>query len=101
MGMSINSRWARRALAAVGVGLAVLVVGAGVGAASRADRSEIAGDQCSQLPGHSQLQRALAGARAAANGGFDLEMWGTVVDRDGEVCAVAFTGGDRWRPPAS
>jgi uncharacterized protein GlcG (DUF336 family) len=29
------------------------------------------------------------------NGGFGLNMWGTVVNRDGEVCAVAFTGGDR------
>jgi len=55
----------------------------------------MAGGQCSQLPGHSQLQKALADARAAANGGFNLDMWGTVVDRDGEVCAVAFTGGDR------
>lgn len=46
-----------------------------------------------------QLKDALEDARAEANGGFDLEMWGTVVDRDGRVCAVAFTGntrGDQW-----
>jgi uncharacterized protein GlcG (DUF336 family) len=89
---SKRPRWARRALAAAGVGLAALVVTAGVALATR---SEMAGGQCSQLPGHSQLQKALAEARAASNGGFNLEMWGTVVDRDGEVCAVAFTGGDR------
>jgi hypothetical protein len=38
-------------------------------------------------------------ARSASNGGFDLDMWGTVVNRDGDVCAVAFTGallGDQW-----
>ena len=34
-------------------------------------------------------------AQAQANGGFALHMWATVVNRDGEVCAVAFTGGDR------
>src|SRR5213078_5258148 len=42
---------------------------------------------------------ALATARNAANGGFNLDMWATVVNRDGVVCAVAFTGvnrGDQW-----
>jgi uncharacterized protein GlcG (DUF336 family) len=29
------------------------------------------------------------------NGGFNLDMWATVVNRDGVVCAVAFTGNDR------
>lgn len=29
------------------------------------------------------------------NGGFGLEMWATLVDRDGFVCAVAFSGSDR------
>jgi hypothetical protein len=47
---------------------------------------------CSQLPTHAQLQAALAYARAQANGGFNLDMWGTIVNRDGVVCAVAFTG---------
>ena len=28
------------------------------------------------------------------NAGFNLDMWGTVVNRSGEVCAVAFTGTD-------
>ncbi len=31
----------------------------------------------------------------AQNGGFGLNMWGTIVDRDGVVCFVAFTGSDR------
>ena len=44
---------------------------------------------------HAELQTALSAARAETNGGFNLDMWGTVVDRDGIVCAVAFTGSDR------
>jgi len=47
---------------------------------------------CKDLPSHSALQSALKSARTAENGGFDLDMWGTVVNRDGEVCAVAYTG---------
>jgi len=54
---------------------------------------------CRDLPTHGQLKRALEAARAQSNGGFNLDMWGTVVNRDGVVCAVAFTGnhrGDQW-----
>ena len=50
---------------------------------------------CSALPSHAALKAALTAARAAANGGFNLDMWGTIVNRDGVVCAVAFTGEDR------
>jgi len=50
---------------------------------------------CADLPSHAQLKAALETARAAANGGFNLDMWATVVNRDGLVCAVAFTGNDR------
>src|SRR3954454_19538295 len=50
---------------------------------------------CSGLPQHAQLRSALTHARKQANGGFNLDMWGTVVNRDGVVCAVAFTGEDR------
>ena len=53
------------------------------------------GSACAGLPTHTELAAALASARAENNGGFDLEMWGTLVNRDGIVCAVAFTGGDR------
>src|SRR5882757_4532178 len=50
---------------------------------------------CAGLPTHSQLKTALENARAQSNGGFNLDMWGTIVNRDGIVCAVAFTGSDR------
>jgi uncharacterized protein GlcG (DUF336 family) len=48
---------------------------------------------------HTALKAALIEATAANNGGFALDMWGSVVNRDGVVCAVAYTGddrGDQW-----
>jgi uncharacterized protein GlcG (DUF336 family) len=58
---------------------------------------------CSDLPSHAALRTALRavapGSSSAANGGFNLHMWATVVNRDGVVCAVVFTGedrGDQW-----
>jgi len=50
---------------------------------------------CSALPGHHALKEALISAQKQSNGGFGLEMWGAMVDRDGQVCAIAFTGSDR------
>ena len=50
---------------------------------------------CAGLPGHDTLEAALTSARAMPNGGFNLDMWGAVVNRDGIVCAVAFTGANR------
>ncbi len=58
----------------------------------------LAGDEavnCQGLPGYSALKSALTTARGQSNGGFNLDMWATVVNRDGLVCAVAFTGADR------
>src|SRR6187551_1862551 len=57
------------------------------------------GSACKDVPSYTALRAALEAARAQPNGGFNLEMWGTVVNRDGVVCAVAFTGnsrGDQW-----
>jgi uncharacterized protein GlcG (DUF336 family) len=54
---------------------------------------------CKDVPSFTQLQTALKNARAEKNGGFNLDMWGTIVNRAGEVCAVAKTGvatGDQW-----
>lgn len=54
---------------------------------------------CDSLPNWQQLKEALTAARKEANGGFDLNMWGTVVNTDGTVCAVTYTGtqyGDQW-----
>jgi uncharacterized protein GlcG (DUF336 family) len=50
---------------------------------------------CSGLPGWSQLRAALISATTTETSGLTNQMWGTIVDRDGIVCAVAFTGNDR------
>ena len=52
--------------------------------------------QCRNLPvSHSSLTAALEAAVATETSGLDLDMWATVVDRDGVVCFVAFSGDDR------
>jgi uncharacterized protein GlcG (DUF336 family) len=66
-----------------------------MGAFATASNIALADSTCATLPNHAALKTALIAARGEANGGFNLDMWGAVVDRDGIVCAVAFTGGDR------
>jgi uncharacterized protein GlcG (DUF336 family) len=54
---------------------------------------------CNNLPSHAELTAALETAVATNTGGFGLEMWGTIVNREGEVCVVARSGddpGDQW-----
>jgi uncharacterized protein GlcG (DUF336 family) len=78
----------RRVASAVLLGS--LTLGVGVARADDDDRG-----QCRGLPSQSALRNALEAAQAQQNGGFGLQMWATVVNRDGVVCAVAFTGNDR------
>jgi len=49
---------------------------------------------CASLPDYLQLKRALMAARSAENSGLNAQEWATIVDRNGVVCAVAFTGFD-------
>lgn len=55
---------------------------------------------CANLPTHDSLTEVLAAVvEGADNGGFGFHMWATLVDRDGVVCAVTFSGedrGDQW-----
>ena len=51
-----------------------------------------AGDACAGLPSHAELQSALAPATATEISGLNNQMWATIVNRDGVVCAVAFSG---------
>ena len=54
---------------------------------------------CEGLPSYDDLKKALIEARKQDNGGLNLDMWGTLVDRGGKVCAVAYTGeneGAQW-----
>jgi uncharacterized protein GlcG (DUF336 family) len=50
---------------------------------------------CSSLPSHGTLKAALDKATAEEKSGLNNHMWATIVDRDGVVCAVAFSGSDR------
>jgi len=53
----------------------------------------------SRIAGFDQLKAALVKARKEHNGGFNLDMWAAVVDRNGLVVAVVFTGAtstDQW-----
>jgi uncharacterized protein GlcG (DUF336 family) len=54
---------------------------------------------CRSLPSQAQLKAALVAATNSEGSGLNMNMWGTIVDRDGIVCAVAFTGtnrGSQW-----
>ncbi len=49
---------------------------------------------------HAALQQALDAAQKTENGGFGLNMWGTIVSQEGFVLAVVFTGekeADQWQ----
>lgn len=77
---------------------ALALAAACIGAATP-DMTLAAGGACQGLPTYAELTTALTNARQQDNGGFNLDMWGTVVNRDGIVCAVTFTGtnrGDQW-----
>lgn len=51
--------------------------------------------ECKSLPSHDALRSALQAAvkgGSQANGGLANQEWGVVVDRDGIVCAIAYSG---------
>jgi uncharacterized protein GlcG (DUF336 family) len=50
---------------------------------------------CSSLPGYAALKTALDSATSTETSGLNNQMWATIVDRDGTVCAVAFSGVNR------
>src|SRR4051794_13326298 len=55
-------------------------------------------EDCSKVPDYNKLKSALTSAvkeGKGANGGLGNQEWGTVVNRDGVVCAVVFTGPNR------
>jgi uncharacterized protein GlcG (DUF336 family)/sugar lactone lactonase YvrE len=70
------------------------------GSAEEEGAGDIAGADCAELTSHADLRDALVEVVGAADsGGFGLQMWATIVNRDGVVCAVAFSGenrGDQW-----
>src|SRR5580692_2614897 len=89
--------FSRTSTAVLGIGLC-LSLAVSTAMAGDEDHDHDGGSKsqaCAGLPSHNSLKTALENARAQANGGFNLDMWATVVNRDGVVCAVAFTGSNR------
>jgi uncharacterized protein GlcG (DUF336 family) len=52
-------------------------------------------NSCGSLPDYATLKSALVAAVSTETSGLNNQMWGTIVDRDGIVCAVAFSGNSR------
>jgi uncharacterized protein GlcG (DUF336 family) len=51
------------------------------------------------LPSHATIRAKLRKILTEQNGGLDFEMWATILDRDGKVMDVVFSGvnrGDQW-----
>jgi uncharacterized protein GlcG (DUF336 family) len=79
---------ARRALAVLSL---VLV--------SSVARPQAATPAAAGLPDHARVTEALRAIVKEQNGGFGLQMWAAVVDRDGVVRVIAMSGarrGDQW-----
>lgn len=80
-----------RAAAGVVAALTCTVAGARAQAPARARPA----NGCASLPNHAALKAALDKATADEKSGLNNHMWATLVDRDGVICAVAFSGTDR------
>src|SRR5689334_12488478 len=75
-----------------------LVLAAGLCMPALADNNKD-NNGCKGLPDQAALKAALVAATAAETSGLNNNMWATIVDRDGIVCAVAFSGinrGAQW-----
>src|ERR1017187_2122863 len=70
----------------------VLAMGMAMAAPDNGDNDK---NGCSTLPNFAALQRALNKAIKDESSGLNNQMWATIVDRDGIVYAVAFSGANR------
>lgn len=74
----------------------MIAVGAAALACSNVMADSSAGKEaCKGLPSHAKLKDALIRAVADESSGLNFDMWATIVNRDGVVCAVAYSGADR------
>lgn len=65
------------------------------GAKDRGNDNGPGDNGCQSLPNHDALKASLVAAVVTETSGLNLNMWATLVDRDGIVCAVAFSGVNR------
>jgi len=77
------------------IGLIAIVSSMNSAASSAQGPNDAPRTGCKMLPSWSELRAALTAGVAQNNGFLKNQMWATIVDRDGVVCAVAFTGSDR------
>lgn len=80
--------------------ISVLAVSSAIADDNHDDHQGGASNNCQNLPSYSTLKTALSNAvtaRSSVTGknGLNNQMWATIVDRDGVVCAVAFSGVNR------
>src|SRR5256886_9400348 len=73
----------------------VVAVACSLAASIATQNTDDQGFSCSNLPNFSALKNAIASATAAETSGLNNQMWATIVNRDGIVCAVAFSGVNR------
>src|SRR5262245_21011598 len=73
--------------------LALTCSASGVSSAQTQDKG------CGNLPDYAALKAALVAAVSTETSGLNNHMWATLVDRDGVVCAIVFSGtnrGSQW-----
>jgi len=78
-----------------GSAIAVMAIACTINTANAQATFASGSNGCSGLPDYAALKAALATATSAETSGLNNQMWGTIVDRDGVVCAVAFSGVNR------
>jgi uncharacterized protein GlcG (DUF336 family) len=81
------------------VAIAAVLTCSIAGAQAQAQLPFVTPNGCGSLPGYGALKSALDAAVSTETSGLNNQMWATVVDRDGIVCAVAFSGlnrGAQW-----
>ncbi len=84
---------------AIAVGAVIAVAGCGDTVTAPPSARIIPTFKPNPIVSHGGLQAALTTALSSTNGGLDFPMWATVVDREGVVVAVVFSGAavdDQW-----
>jgi uncharacterized protein GlcG (DUF336 family) len=71
------------------------VLAVACGCPSAFGQAAAAANGCAALPKYAALKAAIASATMTETSGLNNQMWATIVDRDGIVCAVAFSGTNR------
>jgi uncharacterized protein GlcG (DUF336 family) len=88
-----------RAFRALPVVAACALVASGCGDEATGPNLEVSTSVADFLPSHSALRSKLRQILQQQNGGLGFEMWATILDRNGRVVDVVFSGvnrGDQW-----